>query len=404
VKLRQLVGGLALVAALAVGGYVATSGTSDAAAADQDPHPANACSEPYHVSGAAWDFCWQREDTRVQGLEINRAFFNGESVIWKMGVPFSLTEYDQSGFGPGPYKDVLGTPGDNALPGFGRGSMQIDQEACPRFQSQGQLVDDGRVCIETSGGVAPEVSIWSRYDVFNYRFLQGYHFDDRGVVEPWVALGGQLLDGATVGAEGANHNHHVYWRVDYDIAQPGGDAFQAFKRVHGEVPVGTFADGVDRATCETVGSQSSINVSANGWCDAARETKLTYEQDTHDKWRVVDQTDANGQGHDKSFQFVVRSAGPAGPFSSFDAMALDHAGDSEEIGYEVGSSPIAGDAALNAYLRPPEEPTDPVAWVANHVYHETRDEERGSMTYHYAGFEMSPRDFVDENPAEETFP
>lgn len=396
---------VALAAGLLVvsGAQVAlTQTTTDARAATA--HPTGACSAPYHVTGAGWDLCWQREDVRVQGLEINRALFEGEPVVWKMGVPFSLTEYGQIAFEHGPFKDVLGTPGEAFVPGFGRGSMQLDEAACPRFQPQGELVDDGRVCVEHRGGVAPEVSVWTRYDAFNYRFLQGYHFDDRGEVEPFLALGGQLLDGAEVGAEGANHYHHVYWRVDLDVAQPGNDTFQVFQRGEGQAPFVSASGSESLEPCQRVGEDPGDSVAATAWCDVPREAKLTYEQKTHDKWRVVDEAATNGQGHAKSFQFVARSAAPTNGFSSFDALVLEYAGDSSEIGYEVPSSPAAGDRALNDYLAPPEDVRDPVAWVVNHVFHETRDEERGSMTYHYVDFTLQPRNFVDRNPAEDTFP
>lgn len=399
-----LVGGVVVL--LVLGAHTALSTKPDQAdppgTNGTPPHPVEACSDPYHVHGAGWDVCWQREDVRVQGLEINRAFFENESVVWKMGVPFSLTEYDDADANYGPFKDVLGTPVGAGVPGYGRGSMEINEDACPRFQTEGELLDDGRVCVEHTGGVSPEMSLWARYDVFNYRFLQGWHFNDRGEVDPFVALGGQLLDGATAGASGAEHYHHIYWRVDLDVASPGGDRFQAFKHLTDDASA-TAPSGSEAFPCTSSEASSTTDLARGTWCNLEREAKLTYHQETHDKWRVVDPTDTNGLGRAKSFEFVVRSAAPADDFSTFDAMVLEHKGDNEEIGYEVSSSP-SDDGALDDYKMPPEEPGDPVAWVVNHVYHETRDEERGSMVYHHAGFTMHPRNLLDENPSESTFP
>src|SRR5688572_12393370 len=88
-------------------------------------HPTQACSFPTYVNHAGWDLCWQQDDVRGQGLELNQVMFQGQSVAWKIGFPLSLTHYDGDLIGP--FKDVLGSStllgGDNQ--GYGRGSLQI---------------------------------------------------------------------------------------------------------------------------------------------------------------------------------------------------------------------------------------------------------------------------------------
>lgn len=366
------------------------------------PHPAAACSEPYHVQWAGWDLCWQQDDVRVQGLEINRAFFHNGSVAWRMGVPFSLTRYEEPLSGFGPYKDVLGLPSARGLPGFGEGALPLTQESCSRFFGNGHLLHDDRVCVEYREGIEPAVAVWGRYDLFNYRFLQGWVFDARGHIEPFLAMGGALIDGIWIGEEGANHHHHIYWRLDFDVGNPGEDVFQAFKRggdTVWDIGFSSFiTDGV-RPSCRPLGE-----VSGAAWCDVRTESGVLYDQRTGDRWRVVDPRDLNSQGNGKSFEFAVHSDGPADHFSTFDAMVLQYKGDSLEIGYEVPTSPRLGDEAAGRYTLLPETITDPVVWVAQHVHHDTRDEDRGSMSHHYAGFDIRPRNFVDENPGEPTYP
>lgn len=375
----------------------------------QPPHPAEACSQPYHVHGAGWDLCWQLDDLRVQGLEINRAYFHNESVIWKMGVPFTLTKYERP-TGPGPFKDVLGRPGDASVPGFGQGSMEIDESACPRFHAEGTLLADGRLCVEHRPGVNPAIALWARWDLYNYRFMQGYHFDSRGEIEPFLSLGGHLFDGTHIGADGQNHYHHIYWRVDFDVASPGDDVFQLFKRVDGELIsvnlnrnwqelIDSLTGMVQVGTCDRVGG-----LTGTLWCDVTHEGKLTHQKETYDKWRVVNKEDRNALDRAKSFEFVVHSDTPANDFSTFDVMVLQHQGDSEELGYEVPGGPTRGDERLNDYMTPPEAVTDPVVWIVHHNYHDTRDEDRRSMTYHDAGFKLRPMNFLDENPGEDTHP
>ncbi|HEX9815989.1 MAG TPA: hypothetical protein VGB18_03325, partial [Candidatus Thermoplasmatota archaeon] len=374
------------------------------------PHPALACSEPFHVQAAGWDVCWQQDDLRSQGVEINRAFFHNKSVMWKMGVPFSLTRYEKV-TGPGPFKDTLGTPGAAGLPGFGLGNMVLTEDVCPRFLQDGRLLNGGRLCVEEMGGPEPAVAIWAKYNVFNYRMLQGWVFDSRGTIQPMVALGGQLIDGALLGTDGQNHFHHVYWRMDFDIAGSTPDTLQAFKHVSGEAPVVNtgepFTQILDpiREATGLEGCESVKDITTTFWCDLPHETLLTYEIRTGDKWRVADLADLNAQGRPRSFEFVHHSDVPADEFSRFDVMLLQHKGDSTELGYEVVSVPSLGDDRIISYVdKPPQTITDPVIWVAYHAYHDTRDEDRGSMSMHYMRFDSKPRNFEDANPGERTFP
>lgn len=387
------------------------NGTGDPAPdfAPRWPHPAAACSEPYHVQWAGWDLCWQQEDLRAQGLEINRAFFHNASVAWKMGVPFSLTKYE-SPLGPGPFKDVLGRPGDADLFGYGRGALAIAPGACPRLHGDGQLLNGGRICLEHRQGPDPVVTLWARYDVFNYRFVQGWTFDSRGTVEPFLALGGLLIDGANAGSSGQDHYHHVYWRIDFDIASPGSDVFQAFK--HGtdqaipfnpppnvEGALGTATGLLGAGDCGRV-----RGISATAWCDVRREALLGHTRQTIDKWRVADTADTNGRGQPRSFEFAIHSDAPIDRFSTFDVGVLQYRGDSAEVGYELPTNPTLGDSPFLTYLAPPDAILDPVAWMVHHTHHDTRDEDAGSMSLHSVGFDIRPRNFMDSNPGEDTYP
>ncbi len=375
-------------------------------------HPTDACSHPFHVSGANWDLCWQRDDLRVQGLEVNRVLFHDRSVAWKMGVPFSITQYDGPTAQSVSFKDVLGTPEEAGIPGAGNGSLQIDPGACPRFHDRGELRDEGRVCIEHEDGIEEAVSVWARYDVFNYRFLQGWTFHERGVIEPFVALGGELFDGSHAGAEGTNHFHHVYWRLDLDIAATGNDTLQGFAHVD----EGRSARGHHERTDQLTGALEPFTSAGDAacqrpeatstpvWCQIDNEGRFASTKATTTKWRIADEEDANANGHARSFEFRVRSDAAANSFSSFDVMALEHQADDAEIGHETSPTAVSGDTDLLTYMTPAEVIEDPVAWVVFHAYHDTRDEDRGSMTYHYVSFELRPANFLDENRGEQTFP
>lgn len=405
-------------------------------------HPASACQAPFHVRGAEWDFCWQQDDMRGQGLELNQVYFHGESVAWKIGFPFSITKYEQDVYGP--FKDTLGESligGEN--PGFGRGSMAIHLSHCPRFFGAGVLLNDQGICVEHRAGPEPAVAIWARYDIFNYRFLQGYILDARGVVEPFVRLGGTLTDSPMGGASGTNHFHHMFWRIDLDIGESGNDGFQMFLRPDeawndwdpytvwspGEEqdPTGTpcsqFAANKVPPPCRGVESDGNFTLvdplaglpahcrqqvldGVAGWCKITEEAAATHHPALFTKWRVHDQVDTNRWDRGKSFESTSQSHHDVpidGNYTTFDALALQHKGDSQEIGFEVPPFPIEGDSYLHAYLDAPESLQDPVTWLAVHAYHDTRDEDTPTMTYHHVSFTLEPRSFLDRNLGENTY-
>lgn len=401
-------------------------------------HPSGACSLPVHVQHAGWDLCWQQDDVRGQGIELNQVHFQGDMAIWKIGFPFSITQYEDDAFGP--FKDTLGQSFLGTNPGFGRGALPIDVRDCPRFLGQGIRVNDDHLCIETRDGPEPAVAIWGRYDIFNYRFLQGYVLDSRGVMEPFVRLGGLLTDGDEFsgGAQATNHFHHLFWRVDMDIGSPGDDGFQMHLRPHEAWNDGNPYHAVDDGNgtsggvdCTRFGGvqgpprcheadadqvlvdplatfpeacRQQVHNGTTGWCDARNETALTHHPALVTKWRTHDATDTNEWGNTRSFESTgLVGVPPDGNFTTFDLLALQYAGDSQEIGFNVPPFPLKGDRYLHDYLDPREAIHDPVLWLAGRAYHDTRDEEVPTMSYHHISFEIQPRNFLGENPGEDTY-
>lgn len=365
--------------------------------AQAEGHPAGACSAAYHVSGAGWDFCWQQEDPRAQGLELNQVYFHGDSVMWKIGAPFSLTKYEPAG--PGPYKDTLGNPGAGGHPGYGAGSLDVS-DSCPRwYGGESTLLNGGKLCVEHRAGPEPAVTIWTRYNIYNYRFMQGYELDARGNIEPFIRMGGNLIDGNS-GETGINHFHHLIWRADFDIGQPGGDVAEVYHRPPSTPAVGVNVDPfllVSHAGCDVTGI-------VPGWTPIVTEKKDLYDLCTAKKWRVKAAGELNSAGRERSFEFKAVGDTSADTYSTMDVMVLQYKGDSTELGYEVPTNPISGDQPLMPYFTPAEPITDPVVWMFQHVYHDTRDEDRRTMTYHHAHADIHPRNFHGENMGERTYP
>lgn len=383
-----------LVALLAVVGAVAALA---AAQAPKAPAPdAALCSAPYHVAHAGWEFCWQLDDMRVQGLELNDVRYQGKRVFWKVGVPLSITRYHNNQFGP--FKDALGNVAAAGVQGFGNGSLAIDAAHCPRWLGQGTLLQDGRVCLETIGGATPRVALWSRFDLFNYRFVNGYVLHADGTFEPKVMLGGTLLDqnvcrGSMATSSGcAAHFHHVYWRFDLDVDGAANDTIQEFHRVESNVPPAVVVD------------QGCSPRRGGPWCDLAVEAPRLRDPATYTKWRVADASSLNERGSRRSFELLSESQGPGDAVSPFDAFALAYKGDSAQLGYEVVGRPTTDDAILRYANGEVIRNADVVLWYVEHVFHEPRDEEIPTMQWHTVGPKVLPRNFHAFNQVEATWP
>ncbi len=401
-QVPRLALGVALAALLGVAGLPTN-------AADTDGHPTGACTVN-HVSGAGWDLCWVMDDPRAQGLELTQVYFKGQSVLWRIGAPMALTKYEGNAYGP--FKDTFGTPGSAGHPGYGFGKMEIPASKCPRFYSTGTRANNipdinGNphyyLCIEQRGGPEAALAVWARYDVGNYRFLQGYRLDNRGHIEPFVRLGGLLIDtgvAATRGEQGMNHFHHLYWRADFDIGAAGNDLFEVWRRV-APAPVDPNLLLVPPSPSPCVG----VGTSPAGWCPPGVEGRWVSDPKVAMKWRVADHVDSNIRLNPRGYEFRTLSDASADEFSTSDVFVVQYQGDSAELGYEVPTDPYLGDVPLQGYYFPAAEAvTDPVVWLAQHVYHDTRDEDLGSMSYHETGPFLQPRNMFASNPGELTFP
>lgn len=378
------------------------------------------CGAPYLVEGAGWSLCWQKDDDRVQGLEINDVRFEGKRVLWKAGIPFSITRYHA--FKAGPFKDTLGASSSSA-PGFGVGSLPIAPAACPRYLAEGTLVADGKVCIERSDdGPNPAIALWARWDIVNYRFANAWILRGDGSIEPKILLGGLLIDQAQTGgpggaaSRGAVHAHHTYWRFDFDVDGRANDTIEEYAKL--EVAPQTELPTVNHPAaprpepidfCHNGGGAlpQTTNRAVGGglWCPLAAEGPRVRDYASGTRWRVVDVESRNAHGTPRSYEVLSGSLVPGDGVSSADAWALAWKGDNAEIGYEVPRFP-AVDAPIALYAAPAEPTfrTDVVLWIVDHVLHEPRDEENPSMMYHTSGPLLKPRNFLDGNALEQTFP
>lgn len=364
-SLPRLVG-LALAAGLM---FAFGAGSSARAAAGPQ------CSGQQLALGAGWTVCW--EIRAHEGLVITDAFFgDGEAMrrvlsgaaIAQVFVPFDA--------GQPRYHDVAY--------GMGPAMQGLPAEAC-----DGSLLADGRVCRETvdrslaqffcSEGdcrarVGISMALWSSSQMGAYNYLTRWTFMDDGVIEPALGITGVLPLG------GAAHTHNVYWRLDLDMDDPGGDRVEEFFRIKP-----AWSDGLE---------------GASGWAPLLAETYRGNDAATFRRWRVADahKTNANGSPiayeldptiGDGSFRSVAEEGYTRGEFWVTRARDSERFVSTEEA--DLLSSYLNGESVADA---------DVVVWYVAHALHEVRDEDRPYMSTRWVSFQLRPNGFLNETPGD----
>lgn len=390
---RLLRTGLLLVTILGAG----AASLAAPAASTPVPLPEGLAADPLshcglnNVQGANWDFCYSLDDVVAHGLRVTSVRYQGTHIFFDIGFPFSITKYHNNAYGP--YKDILGVPSQN--PGFGNGAMVISPTACPRFLGFGGLQAGGKVCVESATGPNPRVAVWSRFDIYNYRYIQGYIFHADGTLEPFVMLGGQLIDGSSCSAAGGStctpHHHYLYWRMDIDLVENMNDRVQEFRYLN---QANTGQNNLNAPSCPST---------LSSWCTIATESGRLRSLSQVTKWRVADVATLNAKGHPLSIELVSGSQAAADTVSTKDFWALRCC--PSEVGYNVPASPL-DDSGVTSYASNAESLTtnDVVVWYSEKVYHEPRDEETPSMMYHRAGPTLRVRNLLSSNNVEATYP
>lgn len=332
------------------------------------------CSGQNLATGANWSICW--EIRANEGLAITHAFYTkpgfdrrvlSDATVAQIFVPYETGQprYHDVAYGLGAGMQVIAA---NECSG---GTLLAGNKVCrqltpshhhERFCNNGQ-------CVYKMG---PALRLWSSSQMGAYNYITRWTFHPDGHIEPQVGLAGVLQFGKTA------HIHNVYWRVDLDIDDPGGDAVEEFYRV---VPAGND------------GSRGIF-----GWNPLLGETYRPNELYTFRKWRVVDTTKKNANGLNWSYELVpspgngtLRTTAAEG-YTRGELWATVSRPSERFVSTETAdylSTYLNGESLTNQ---------DVVLWYTQHAHHEVRDEDAPYMPLEWMGFELRPRNFFDQNP------
>lgn len=161
------------------------------------------------------------------GVEVRDVKYKGKSVLKRGHAPVLNVQYD--GNFCGPYRDWQYAEGFFNAPSAGA----VDPAAGIRVLAPGQVattalesgVDSGNfrgVAIYTQNvGFGFETVLVSEMEAGWYRYIMEWRFAPDGTIRPRYGFGA-----VTSSCVCAAHNHHVYWRLDFDVVSPANKIFQ----------------------------------------------------------------------------------------------------------------------------------------------------------------------------------
>jgi len=264
------------------------------------------------------------------GVELRHVTYRGRLVLWQAHVPILNVLYDNgvtfrdwqnqetpflaNGFDPvGPGWRVCTSPPATILEsGTDAGN----------FQGVALWYEDG------------ELRIVSEVQAGWYRYMSDWRLRDDGTIAPRFGFAGTRNPRTCM-----RHQHHVYWRLDFDIEGAGNDVVEQRGLIFPGLPP---------------------------WWRLVRETKRTRSLFAR-RWRVLDAQSGRGYGITPG-----PADGTADAYGVADLWFLRYRATELDDGVGVvGGSPADTQCRLDQYLTAESiNSTDVVVWYAGHFLHD----------------------------------
>jgi len=161
--------------------------------------------------------------TMASGIEVRDVKYRGKSVLKRGHAPVLNVEYTPANCGP--YRDWQYNEGFFQAPDAGA----RDPAAGIRILADGQVATTALETGNDTGnfrGVAiykqdDETVMVSEMNAGWYRYIMEWRFANDGTIRPRYGFGATNNSCVCL-----VHNHHVYWRLDFDIVSPTNKVFQ----------------------------------------------------------------------------------------------------------------------------------------------------------------------------------
>ena len=277
------------------------------------------------VEEPLWRFNWRLANSPdEEGTVISNAFYRGHQVFYKASLPVLRVQYDNPSHTK--YKDPLNYDNSSVT------------NRCP----------SSRVCIYSYVSYGLRGLGVDSYHIYgNYRLTHRWVFWEDGQVYPRLYSAGLQHD--------ANHRHHAYWRLDFDIDTASNNLALEYNTYTGNTGYG------------------------NGWHVKNYEISRLKYPSSRRSWAVMNTI--SGRGY---HILPGPNDGVADTFSTRDIWILKYHGSEDRNGRQGSAS----SDDLNYYLNNEDiNGKDVVLWYCSHLFHEVSDH---GNEWHHAGPNLIP--------------
>lgn len=316
------------------GNSLATAHVCGVPSAEQGITPIGTAGSAVITARSNGDILWKMNATRPaastgrwgSGIELREIYYRGRLVLQRAHVP--ILNVDYIGDVCGPFRDHVNHENAFAVDGseFADGFVRTADQPVTFFETGRDEGDFWGVAVYQDDD---ELILVSELSAGWYRYASEFRFASDGSIRPSFKFDA-VHNSCTCEA----HNHHVYWRFDFDV------------------------DGAPHDSMEVL--------TANGWRAVQSEEKFTRGASAQ-AWRVRSSETARG--------FEIRP-GPydstANEFGVADAWVLKyHTGEVDDSA--LGSSQIA---KLDSFRNGESvQSSDLVFWYAGHIMHDEEAED-----------------------------
>lgn len=281
-----------------------------------------------------WDFCFVRPNSSIpgpngSGLELYNVYYRGHLVFKRAHAPILNVLYSPGGCGC--YRDW-----SDQEHVFQANNVIAPGYAEPTTPAR-TVCDNAGMDLGSFAGVAAEkgtdeLLLTTQYEAGWYRYTMKWRFHTDGTITG--SMGFAAVEHPCTSAE---HIHHNYWRLDFDIDNPGGDSIEFGRSAVGSTNLPTRPVGFEGKRKHSPGQT----------------------------WVVRDQQSGRG------YMLSLGNTNPVDTFSVADFWFLKHR--STEM-YDSGLPGPACAIKIDGYLNNESvDNEDVVVWVRGGAFHDAGD-------------------------------
>lgn len=295
--------------------------------------------------------------TNGTGIELRYVDYRGKRVLYKAHVPVLNVKYH--GDACGPYRDwqdqegMIQAVGADVAPGF-----RLCSAPATTIIDSGS--DAGNFLGVAIYVVGQEVVLVSKMEAGWYRYVSEWRLHADGTIRPrfgFTAVSNSCVCNV--------HYHHVYWRLDFDIATPGNNLVREYN------------------------DPCLPGICPSHWHDKNFEIRRPRDPARNRKWRIENTQTGHGYDIIPGHKDGVATLMPDWPYGRGDVWILRYHANEIDDGVVAIGPPY--EAPMDTWVNGESTRNqDVVIWYAGHFIHDVKNEPPGPPFGDVLGPELRP--------------